>query len=73
MAFDETIKNKSQELGGQAKETTGKVTGDEQLEAEGKADQFGARLKQTVNEAGENIKDAAQDVTEAIKDRFDKQ
>ena len=42
-----------EELAGQAKEKTGEATGNEQLQAEGKADQAGSNVKQ----AGENIKD----------------
>ena len=53
MGLDDKISNKAEELKGQAKESTGKATGDEQLEAEGKGDQAGANLKQ----AGEKIKD----------------
>jgi uncharacterized protein YjbJ (UPF0337 family) len=53
MAFDDKVDNKSEELGGKVKEGVGKATDDEQLEAEGKADQAGANLKQ----AGEKIKD----------------
>jgi uncharacterized protein YjbJ (UPF0337 family) len=54
MAFDDKVDNKSEELGGKVKEGVGKATDNEQLEAEGKADQTGSKLKQ----AGENIKDA---------------
>ncbi len=54
MGLDDKISNKAEELKGSAKETTGKATDDEQLEAEGKGDQMGANLKQ----AGEKIKDA---------------
>jgi len=39
---------------GKAKETTGKASDDEQLEAEGKNDQSKADLKK----AGDNVKDA---------------
>ena len=53
MGLDDKIGNKAEELKGKAKEATGKATDDEQLEAEGKADQGGANLKQ----AGEKIKD----------------
>ena len=53
MGLDDKIDNKSEELGGKAKEGIGKATDDEQLEAEGKADQTGSHLKQ----AGEKIKD----------------
>lgn len=54
MGADDKFENKTQELKGQGKEAVGKATDDEQLEAEGKADQFGANLKQ----AGEKVKDA---------------
>ena len=53
MSGIDKIKNKAEELGGQAKEPTGRATGDEQLEAEGKGDQAAGNLKQ----AGEKIKD----------------
>jgi uncharacterized protein YjbJ (UPF0337 family) len=54
MAFDDKVDNKSEELGGKVKEGVGKATDNEQLEAEGKADQSKSKLKQ----AGESIKDA---------------
>ena len=54
MGLDDKISNKADDLKGHAKEHTGKATGDEQLEAEGKGDQMGADLKQ----AGEKVKDA---------------
>ena len=53
MGLDDKIGNKAEELKGQGKEHTGKATGDEKLEAEGKGDQAGANLKQ----AGEKVKD----------------
>ena len=54
MARDDKIENKSEELTGKVKEGVGKATDDERLEAEGRADQTSANLKQ----AGENVKDA---------------
>ncbi len=54
MAFDDKVDNKAEEVGGKVKEGVGKATDDERLEAEGKADQAKADLKQ----AGEKIKDA---------------
>jgi len=51
---DDKIENAGEKLGGNAKEATGKATGDERLEAEGKGDQTKADVKQ----AGEKIKDA---------------
>jgi uncharacterized protein YjbJ (UPF0337 family) len=58
MAVDNSARNKSrnatQKVKGQLKEAAGRVTGDERLEAEGRADKTKANLKQ----AGEKVKDA---------------
>ena len=54
MGLDDKIKNAAEDLVGKAKEAAGKVTGNEKLEAEGKAEQAKSDLKQ----AGENVKDA---------------
>ncbi|WP_082592397.1 MULTISPECIES: CsbD family protein [unclassified Phycicoccus] len=54
MGADDKMKNMGEDLSGKAKEATGKVTDNERLEAEGKADQTEADLKQ----AGEKVKDA---------------
>jgi uncharacterized protein YjbJ (UPF0337 family) len=58
MAVDDSARNKTrnaaQKVKGQFKEAAGRVTGDERLEAEGRADKTKASLKQ----AGEKLKDA---------------
>ena len=54
MSLRTTIKNTAKKLAGKAKEATGKVTGDDKLEAEGKGDQVKADLRQAV----EKVKDA---------------
>jgi uncharacterized protein YjbJ (UPF0337 family) len=54
MGTDDKIANKTEEVTGKAKEKVGETTGDEQLEAEGHADQAKGNIKQ----AGEKIKDA---------------
>jgi uncharacterized protein YjbJ (UPF0337 family) len=54
MAFDDKVDNKAEELGGKVKEGVGKATDDESLEAEGKNDQRGSKVKQAV----EDVKDA---------------
>jgi len=46
-------KNKIEELGGQGKEAAGKATDDQDLQAEGEADQASGNVKQ----AGEKVKD----------------
>ncbi|ARJ04102.1 CsbD family protein [Cnuibacter sp. UC19_7] len=54
MGLDDKIRNAAEDIAGKAKEGIGKVTGNERLEAEGKADQVKADAKK----AGENVKDA---------------
>ncbi|MDQ2790947.1 MAG: CsbD family protein [Pseudonocardiales bacterium] len=53
MGIGDKISNKAEELKGKLKEATGKATGDEHLEAEGKVDQTEGKIKQ----AGEKVKD----------------
>ncbi|GAA2082160.1 MULTISPECIES: CsbD family protein [Microbacterium] len=53
MGLDDKIKNAAEDIAGKAKETIGKVTNNERLEAEGKADQVKADAKK----AGEDVKD----------------
>ena len=54
MATENKAANKVTEVKGKAKESLGKATGDEELEAEGQGDQAKGNLKQ----AGEKVKDA---------------
>jgi uncharacterized protein YjbJ (UPF0337 family) len=63
MGLDDKLSNKAEDLGGKAKEHTGKATGDENLEAEGKGDQAKSSLK----DGAEKAKDAVGDVKDAFK------
>jgi uncharacterized protein YjbJ (UPF0337 family) len=54
MSAEDKAADKAQEVKGKVKEKAGQATGDEYLEAEGKADQVSGNLKQ----AGEKVKDA---------------
>ena len=54
MGMDDKLSNKTENLGGKAKEKVGGATGDEALERQGKRDQSKSDLKQ----AGEKVKDA---------------
>jgi uncharacterized protein YjbJ (UPF0337 family) len=54
MGLDDKISNAAEKLGGKGKEAAGEATGDENLRAEGQADQAKGDLKQ----AGEKVKDA---------------
>ena len=53
MSALDKAKNKVEDLGGQAKETGGKLTGDKDTENEGKVDQVKAGIK----DVGEKVKD----------------
>ena len=53
MGMDDKVKNAAQEAKGKIKEGLGDLTDNPKLQAEGKADQAAANLKQ----AGEDIKD----------------
>lgn len=57
MGLDDKARDKAQELKGEAKERVGRATDDEELQAEGQADQTKGNLKQ----AGEKVKDAFKD------------
>ncbi len=57
MATDDKVRNEGQDLKGKAKETLGRATDDEELEAAGRSDQAKSSLKQ----AGEKVKDAIKD------------
>ena len=54
MGIDDKVKNAAQEAKGKVKEGYGDLTNDPELQAEGKADQAAANVKQ----AGEDVKDA---------------
>ena len=53
MGIADKAKNAAEDLKGKAKEAVGDVTGNDELKAEGKADQTKASAKK----AGENVKD----------------
>jgi len=63
MGIDDKADNEATDLKGKVKESAGKVTGNERLESEGKADQGEAKVKK----AGEHVKDAAKDVKDTFK------
>jgi len=57
VATDDKLRNQGEELKGKTKETIGRATDDEELEAAGRADQ----AKSSVKQAGEKVKDAIKD------------
>jgi uncharacterized protein YjbJ (UPF0337 family) len=54
MSASDKVNNTAEKAGGKVKEVAGKLTGDDELEAEGHVDQAKGSLKN----AGENVKDA---------------
>jgi uncharacterized protein YjbJ (UPF0337 family) len=54
MSAEDKVSNKGEQVKGKVKEGVGKATGNQDLEAEGKADQISGNLK----DAGEKVKDA---------------
>jgi uncharacterized protein YjbJ (UPF0337 family) len=60
MGTEDKAQNLADKAGASIKEATGKLTGNESLEAEGAADKAKADLKQS----GEKVKDTIRDITE---------
>lgn len=56
------VKHQAEELEGKVKEGVGHATGDEELEAEGRGDQLSANVKQ----AGDDVRDAVDDVKDRL-------
>lgn len=57
MPDHDRIEGAAKNLGGKVKEAAGKVTGDEKLKAEGRADQLEGKVQNTVG----GVKDALKD------------
>ncbi len=58
--------SKTDDIKGRVKEATGVITGDEDLEREGKADQAGAKVKETAEKVEKKIDDAVDAVKEKL-------
>ncbi|WP_027020259.1 CsbD family protein [Corynebacterium sputi] len=65
MGLDDKMKNAAEKAGGEAKETFGEATDNEQLQAEGKAD----KLKSDAKEKFEDVKDKAAEKFNNLTDR----
>lgn len=59
--------SKADDMKGRVKEAAGVLTGDEDLEREGKVDQAGAKVKETAEKA----KDKVEDVVDTVKEKLD--
>ncbi|UBI09126.1 CsbD family protein [Corynebacterium coyleae] len=65
------LDDKLDQLKGQAKEAAGDLTDNEKLENEGKADQLIGNAKEKLSEAGDAIKDKANEVAAKVEDKAD--
>jgi len=61
------MSGEADQIAGKAKELQGKVTGDDELESEGKTQQGAGDVEHAVGEAGDKLKGAGQ----ALKDTAD--
>jgi uncharacterized protein YjbJ (UPF0337 family) len=68
MSLADKAKNKIEEATGGVKEKLGEATGNEDIEAEGRADQAEGKTRQ----AGEHAKDAGRDLKDAAKNAYGK-
>ena len=59
MGATDKVSNAVDDMAGKAKEAVGRLGGDKDTEAEGQGDQAKANMKK----AGENVKDAAKNIT----------
>jgi uncharacterized protein YjbJ (UPF0337 family) len=57
---------KKDDMKGRVKEAAGVLTGDEDLEREGKVDQAGASVKKAADKAAEKVEDAVDKVKEKL-------
>ncbi|WP_339931663.1 CsbD family protein [uncultured Brevundimonas sp.] len=57
MPDHDRIEGAAKDLGGKAKETAGKVTGDEKLKAEGRADQVEGKIQNAFGGAKDALRD----------------
>jgi uncharacterized protein YjbJ (UPF0337 family) len=67
MGIDDNIRNKAQEVGGQAKEKVGDATDNEDLRDEGQRDQGSAKAKDAVDNAKEKANEAVNKIKGALK------
>ena len=58
MPDHDRIEGAARNIGGKIKEGVGKITGDEKLQAEGKADQVAGKVQNTVGGVKDSLRDA---------------
>lgn len=66
MGILDKVKDKAEQLIGEAKEKIGQMTGNESLENAGKRDQVSGKIKET----GHDLQDKAAGAVDDVKDKF---
>lgn len=61
--------DRSDQVGGKIKEGVGKVTGDEELERQGRKEDHREQTKQNIEEGQDKVSGAVEGVKEKIQDR----
>lgn len=67
MPSNDEFKGKAKQAGGKIKEKTGDWSGDEEMEAEGKADQTKGKVQEGYGEAKHKAGEAVEDAGKRIK------
>ncbi|WP_182379512.1 CsbD family protein [Nocardioides sp. WS12] len=62
MGFDDDVRNKAEDLKGRAKEAAGSATDNDDLKAEGQADQAKAGIKGKIDDVKDKVKDKVDDI-----------
>jgi len=67
-----TMSGKSDQVKGQVKEAAGALTGDKDLESEGKADRRAGEAKEKADHVKDKVKDVVDDAEGKVEDVIDK-
>lgn len=67
MDLEDKLKNQADKASGKVKETVGKLTDNEQLEGEGRLQHDKATLAQDAEKLKKSVKDAAEHIKDAFK------
>ena len=71
MSAEDNFENTADKVGGKIQEGAGKLTGDKETEARGKAEATKADLKDKLDDAKNSAKDTFDDVKDSVKGAVD--
>lgn len=70
MSFEDKVKGMKDQATGKVKEVAGNVTGNEELEAKGKAEGLLGKAKEALGDAKDAVAEKVSDVTDAVAEKF---